>query len=263
MPGGPPRGFAGAQPNIATPYATPPTTQVPVPPARSVTPRKKGKGGVIALLVAIVALAAGGIWFITSSGDDDDAGSSGTAAKGSPGATVEAYFDALRAEDWKGACAVMSKELQDQASTYSNGASCADAIAQAGEGEDPPGKVKVHDAEIDGDRAVVKVEEDGNDFDYDLVRQDGRWLITIRQATSVVATTAASSTPQGNTNAANAAACDANFRTAQLAAEAYQTETGNTATAWEDLVPDYIRSAPEGMELVDGQVTRTPGGPCA
>jgi len=264
-PGGPPRGFAGANPDVADPYASTPYAQVPAPPTRSSPPPKKGKGGVIALLVVIVALAAGGIWFAASSGDDDSASSS-EVAEGGPGATVEAYWQALKDSDWERACSAMSKELQAQASASSDGASCADAIAQAAEGEAPPGDVKVLDEEVTGARAVVKVEQDGNESDYDLTREGGAWRITIRGTSGTggaTTTVAPSNAPNDDIDAASAAACDANFRVAQTAAQAYLAETGTTATSWDVLVPDYIRSVPSGFELVDGQVIRTPGGPCA
>ncbi|HWJ63415.1 MAG TPA: hypothetical protein VNS19_15700 [Acidimicrobiales bacterium] len=259
-PGGPPRGFAGADPNVVNPYSSPAYPQVPVPPARSAPAPKKGKGGLIVLAVIVIALVGGGIWFATSSGDDD-ASSSSDVAEGGPGAAVETYFRALEDSDWERACAVMSEELQTQASALSDGAGCAEAIAEAAEGEDPPTGVKVVSEEVTGDRAVVIAELDGHEIDYDLVREGGAWLITVRGAAAT--TEPSSGAPKDEIDAAEAQACELNQRTAQTAVEAYSAANGAPPPSLDALVPDYLKAVPPGLQLEGTEVTAVPGGPCA
>lgn len=96
--------------------------------------------------------------------------------------TLQRYVDATRANDPRGVCAVMAREVVDKIEAF--GSTCESFVADRVREGGPKFALTTTSVVVRGDRAMTRgraVESDGpRKGDQPLVRENGRWLLTTK-----------------------------------------------------------------------------------
>ena len=186
-PGGAPAGARGDvpapdfQPSAIRRVVPPPGGPAafnPGPPTQRRGSAATRVGATVVATIVVLAVAAAVVAYYVIEPFQPTAGDPGVTA------AISEFAEAIADGDGDSACALLTEDAQEEVAD-SAGGDCEAAFDAAGEQLDDDEKdelndIEPDDVEVDGDRATATVPEigGGGDTEFELVREDGDWLIS-------------------------------------------------------------------------------------